>query len=228
MSLHQWYDCSDYESFQQNKASRYQLSPIGILRLMSKKSALLPQTKDLLMSDPFKTWVETVEATNFISVIIWFLLRLVHYVLFIFLDGTITNLTQKIALLQATINATEMTQCHLTNQDEPLAQNLLNGILAYCIGHSCLIILFDVSDVLAYIYYSSTNKVKSKQRLSMAANTFFFRILQFIMAVTMIMGLLLSYASNEFGNPFLVETSFIFRLVAAVNGAWTLMFFLIF
>jgi hypothetical protein len=89
-------------------------------------------------------------------------------------------------------------------------------------------VLFDLCDsaIHAFLSWRRGYFVSLQDRTAMAANTFFYRCVHFMMCLVMISGLTLTYiaASDQF--PYrVISASYVLRLIVAIQGVWSLLYF---
>ncbi|ELT90605.1 hypothetical protein CAPTEDRAFT_191992 [Capitella teleta] len=225
MSLHRWFDCSDYEALNGRPAKRSRHSPVKLLAMMSKKSASLPQTRELFLSDPVTTWSHSVARTNTFPLVLWFLFRFAHFICYILFDLYASGFTQQYVLAMQYRNMNDTAKCGL--MDTP-SNNTLVGLMSYTLAVCSFVIIFDISDLLAFLWNARPSILSSiSERFFVASNIVFYRSAQFVCVIMLICGLSLTYTAQGVENTLsLLDMSYVFRLIGTLLSAWSLLFFL--
>jgi hypothetical protein len=147
MNLTRWFDCSNYESLDGVRPKRSDKNPIILFSRLTNKGVSRPFVKYFILRNPMKTWIIATKRSNFILLFLWFMVRLVHYVLFTTYDYYVSSVYQKILLTEMNITSIEECSSDLTQKlpDSKFDDvNLLVEVLMYAVlGQSLLVMLFD-------------------------------------------------------------------------------------
>ena len=147
LSVYQWYDVTEYESFDVD--NRRWVSPVRFLMTLDERKLKHSYAKQVYFDKPFGTWVSNKVSVNRPVILMWALLRLAHITAYYILDMSIvspTSATEKTSNVSNIEDMSTTPKYRLCEFVSPinLSKTPRRVIGSYIIVHSVMILLWDI------------------------------------------------------------------------------------
>ena len=147
----EWFDITVYESVGNN--SRRNRSPLLSLMLLNRQKLTQPSTDKLFRSNIIQAWVATKIRSNYIFLLIWFMMRMVFLMSFVVFDLSGSWLqSSKLFEGMGKGNFTQPKACPGTDMFISMPQWAIDGIGIYLLVQSLISVSFYIVWIVAYIY----------------------------------------------------------------------------
>ena len=211
------YDVSEYET------TRRAVSPMHFLMLLDDRDIAFDATRTVFDSGVIENWINLKYASVKPYILIWICIRL----LFVFVFFTYDNMGGW-SLTAQTIYETgnQTASCH------PVTDTSHSGYLCvsyYLVIHCLVVVLSDLYEVVTLLCHTKKINIYSattKGLRVLVMNYFFYRIIQFLLMISILIGSMSSLAAIHFDAEPSQDALNVIYIITSFALMWSLLFFL--
>ena len=222
-----WYDVSDYEGIA--SGSRRWASPLLFLMLIDEDKVADRITSELFASAPIINWTKLKMKSNNIFIILWFITRIIYSVAYIITDASYVpaglrfspNNTANDTVPPATVSTCVVRTSFVTDR-----HHVYLFLLVYLAVHSLTIVIFDIYETI-FSLVRNLHKIiiTPKGYKQPAVNYIFYRLLQFLLALFILLGEVSNVTTVVLGRGLPTTVYNLMYICVSMGLVWSNLFF---